>query len=54
MGTKVALIFFGILVIALGFLTFFGVGPIKYYAIAEVVIGLIGAIVGLMAKRPQQ
>jgi hypothetical protein len=53
MGAKVALIFFGIIVIVLGFLTFFSVGPVKYYAIAEIVIGLIGAIIGLMAKRPQ-
>ena len=53
MGAKVALIFFGIIVIALGFLAFFDVGPLKYYAIAEIVIGLIGAIIGLMAKRPQ-
>jgi hypothetical protein len=53
MGTKVALIFFGIIVIVLGFLTFFGIGPVKYYAIAEVVFGLIAAIAGLMAKKPQ-
>jgi hypothetical protein len=53
MGTKVALIFLGIIVIALGFLTFFGIGPIGYYAIAEVVFGLIGAIIGLMAKKTQ-
>jgi hypothetical protein len=54
MGTKITLVLLGIFIIVMGFLTFFGIGNIKYYAIAEVVIGLLGAIIGLMAKRPQQ
>jgi hypothetical protein len=54
MLTKLALIVFGIIIIVFGFLTYANIGQILYYAIAEIVIGLICAIIGLMAKKPQQ
>lgn len=53
MGTKITLVLFGIIVIVFGFLEFFKIGKVSYYAIAEVVLGLIAAIIGLMAKKPQ-
>jgi len=54
--TKVTLVFVGIIVIAMGFLSVvpqleFAKMPM-WYGILLIVVGLISAIIGLMAKRP--
>ncbi len=56
MLTKMSLLFFGIIVIIMGFLSVvpqlaMAAMPL-WYGILLIVIGLIAAIVGLMAKRP--
>ena len=54
--TKVTLVLAGIIVIAMGFLSVvpqleFAKMPL-WYGIVLIVVGLISAIIGLMAKRP--
>ena len=54
--TKVTLVLAGIVVIAMGFLSVvpqleFAKMPL-WYGIVLIVVGLISAIIGLMAKRP--
>ena len=54
--TKVTLVFVGIIVIAMGFLSVvpqleFAKMPM-WYGILLIVVGLLSAIIGLMAKRP--
>jgi uncharacterized membrane protein HdeD (DUF308 family) len=54
--TKVVLVFVGVIVIAMGFLSIvpqleFAKMPL-WYGILLIVVGLISAIIGLMAKRP--
>ena len=54
--TKVTLVFVGIIVIAMGFLSIvpqleFAKMPM-WYGIVLIIVGLISAIIGLMAKRP--
>ena len=55
--TKAILIFFGIIVIAFGFLSIvpaLKIGPVPlWFGLLEVAVGLIAAIAGLMAKKPQ-
>ena len=54
--TKVTLVLVGIIVIAMGFLSVvpqleFAKMPL-WYGVVLIVVGLISAIIGLMAKRP--
>jgi len=54
--TKVTLVLAGIIVIAMGFLSVvpqleFAKMPL-WYGIVLIIVGLISAIIGLMAKRP--
>ena len=57
MGAKITLIIVGILVIVMGFLGFVpSIGLVTqplWLSIAQIVIGLLAAIVGLMSKRAQ-